>query len=296
MTRVGEVVSTAATVTSGRRRSAAWRRIGLVAALLYLAVVAGMALWPQLFTGLDPLSTDTSTVLQPPGWGHVFGTDQAGRDVYSRIVYGARYSLGVGLGATAGALVVGVFVGTLTGLAPRVVDGVLMRVVEVLLAFPEFLLALFVLAVLGPGPANVAVAVGIAAVPAYIRVARAETLVVRRTDYVEAARGLGVQPWRVALRHVVPNILAPLSVIATIGIGTSIVAAAGLSFLGLGPQDPTPEWGLILADGRNQLGQAWWVAVFPGLFITATVIAATAVGRRLRRRGHGRAHREGRAR
>jgi peptide/nickel transport system permease protein len=285
MTRVGEVVSA---LGARRPHSRLWPRVGLAAALLYLAVVVGMAFFPSLFTSLDPLSTDTGAVFVAPSWGHVFGTDQAGRDVYTRIVYGARYSLGVGVGATAGALVLGVVIGTLTGLAPRIVDGVLMRGVEIVLAFPEFLLALFVLAVVGPGPANVAVAVGIAAVPAYIRVARAETLVVRRTNYVEAARGLGVRPIVVALRHVVPNTLGPLSVIATIGIGTSIVAAAGLSFLGLGPQDPTPEWGLILADGRNQLGQAWWVAVFPGLFITATVIAATAVGRRLRARREGR--------
>ena len=135
------------------------------------------------------------------------------------------------------------------------------------------------------GPVNVAVAVGLAAVPAYIRVARAETLVVRRAGFVEAARGLGVTPLRIAVSHVVPNILRPLAVIATIGIGTAIVAAAGLSFLGLGPQDPTPEWGLILAGGRNLLAQAWWIAVFPGAFITATVVAATVLGRRLARPG-----------
>ncbi|CAD5996265.1 ABC transporter permease [Agreia sp. COWG] len=267
---------------------ASWPRTALGAAVLFLMVVVAMALFPGLFTALDPLATDTSAVLQAPGWGHPFGTDQTGRDIYARVVYGASFSLGTGFGATAAALSVGVVVGTLVGLAPKAVDGVLMRGVEIVLAFPEFLIALFAIAVLGPGPVNVGVAVGIAAVPAYIRVARAETLVVRRAGYVEAARGLGIHPLRVAVTHVVPNILRPLGVIATIGIGTTIVAAAGLSFLGLGPQDPTPEWGLILSGGRNLLAQAWWVAFFPGLFITGTVIAATAVGRRLRRAGEGR--------
>jgi peptide/nickel transport system permease protein len=256
-----------------------------VLAAVFLAAVAAMALAPAVFTPLDPLSTDTSSVLLPPGWGHPFGTDQTGRDVFARVVYGASYSLGVGVGATLGALLIGIVFGTLTGLAPRIVDGVVMRGIEILLAFPEFLIALFAIAVLGAGPVNVAVAVGLAAVPVYIRVARAETLLVRRAGFVEAARGLGVAPLRIAVSHVVPNILRPLAVIATIGIGTAIVAAAGLSFLGLGPQDPTPEWGLILAGGRNLLAQAWWIAVFPGAFITATVIAATVLGRRLARPG-----------
>jgi peptide/nickel transport system permease protein len=263
-------------------------RFGLLLAAVFLVAVTLMAVAPMLFTPLDPLATDTDRVLQPPGWGHPFGTDQTGRDMFARVVYGASYSLGVGAGATAAALVVGVLVGTLVGLAPRVVDGIAMRGVEILLAFPEFLIALFAIAVLGPGPVNVAAAVGLAAVPAYIRVARAETLVVRRSGYVEAARGLGVHPVRVALAHVMPNTLRPLGVIATIGIGTTIVAAAGLSFLGLGPQDPTPEWGLLLSGGRNLLAQAWWVALFPGAVITATVVSATVVGRRLRRAGEGR--------
>jgi len=261
--------------------------VGGLIALVVLAVLGAMALFPALFTGLDPLSTDVAAILQPPSWGHVFGTDQVGRDVYTRVVYGAGYSLGVGFGATLIALVVGVVLGTLAGLVPRALDGVLMRGVEIVMAFPEFLVALFVIAVLGPGPANVIIAVSVAAVPAYIRVARAETLVVRRAGYVEAAKGLGVHPFWITLRHIIPNTLAPLSVIATIGIGTAIVAAAGLSFLGLGPQDPTPEWGLILSGGRNLLAVAWWVAVFPGIFITATVIAATILGRRLRSKSLG---------
>jgi peptide/nickel transport system permease protein len=278
------------TAIAGRRRARPARQIfpasGAIA-FSTLGLIGSMALFPALFTGLDPLATDVSAILRAPSWEHIFGTDQVGRDVYTRVVYGAGYSLGVGFGATVIALGVGLMIGTVAGLVPRALDGVLMRGVEIVMAFPEFLVALFVIAVLGPGPANVIIAVSVAAVPAYIRVARAETLVVRRAGFVEAATGLGVHPVWITLRHIVPNTLAPLSVIATIGIGTAIVAAAGLSFLGLGPQDPTPEWGLILAGGRNLLAVAWWIAVFPGLFITATVISATVLGRRLGTQGSG---------
>lgn len=268
------------------------RSLGIVLAAVVLGVMVLMAVWPSLFTGLDPLATDTGAVLKPPSFEHLFGTDQVGRDVFTRVVYGARYSLGVGFGATLGAVAVGVVLGTIMGLAPRVVDAVLMRGVEIVMAFPEFLIALFVIAVLGPGEFNVAVSVGIAAVPAYLRVSRAETRVIRGAGFVEAARGLGHSPWRIAVQHVVPNALGPISVIATIGVGTAIVSAAGLSFLGLGPQPPTPEWGLILSDGRNILATAWWVAVFPGVAITATVVATTILGRSLRGNRPGSAARE----
>lgn len=268
--------------TGRAERRARSRTGGTILAAVVLGVMVVMAVWPSLFTGLDPLATNTAAVLVPPSFDHLFGTDQVGRDVFTRVVYGARYSLGVGFGATIGAVVVGVILGTVMGLAPKIVDGLLMRGVEVVMAFPEFLIALFVIAVLGPGQLNVAVAVGIAAVPAYLRVSRAETRVVRSAGFVEAARGFGHSPARIALQHVVPNALGPISVIATIGVGTAIVSAAGLSFLGLGPQPPTPEWGLILSDGRNLLATAWWVAVFPGVAITATVIATTVLGRRLR--------------
>jgi peptide/nickel transport system permease protein len=261
---------------------------GVIAAGVVLLLLAVAALAPWLVTGADPLQTDVAHALAGPSPAHPFGTDQAGRDVFARVVHGARYSLLVGLGATALALVGGLLIGVASGLAPRLIDGVLSRAIEVLMAFPEFLVALVVIAVVGTGEASIVVAVALAALPAYARVARVQTLVVRRTDYVRSARALGVPPILNVLRHVVPNALGPLLVMATIGVGTAIVSAAGLSFLGLGPKPPTPEWGVILSEGRNFLGTAWWIAVFPGLTITATVIATSTLGRYLRARSDGR--------
>lgn len=262
---------------------------GLWIAGLYLALVALAAFAPDLIATHDPLQTDVRAALQPPSGAHLFGTDQSGRDVLARVVHGAARSAGIGLLATALALVAGLAVGALSGIAPRWADAVLMRVTDILLAFPEFLVALIVVAVLGPGGANVAIAVTVAAVPVYIRLARTQTRTLRVAEHVEAARILGVGRMRAFVRHVVPGVLGSLSVLATIGIGSAILAAAGLSFLGLGPAEPQPEWGLMLAGGRNVLGQAWWISVFPGLAITLTVISATVLGRALRARMEGRA-------
>ncbi|WP_435745516.1 ABC transporter permease [Microbacterium sp. PMB16] len=264
------------------------RRALLCAAVGVLIVIAFAALWPGVLATHDPLQTDVRSALVPPSAEHIFGTDQSGRDVYSRVIFGAGRSLGIGLLATAIALVGGLIVGALAGVAPRPVEAVMMRINDILMAFPEFLVALVVVAVLGPGPVNIAIAVTLAAGPVYIRLARVQTRTLRGAEHVEAARILGVPPVRAFVRHVVPGVLGSLSVLATIGIGSSILAAAGLSFLGLGPSEPTPEWGLMLAGGRNVLGQAWWISVFPGIAITLTVVAATVVGRILRARTEGR--------
>ncbi|SDO79044.1 peptide/nickel transport system permease protein [Microbacterium sp. ru370.1] len=268
-----------AVATSRARRTVALSVAGAVLAVIALAAVA-----PTLLATHDPLLTDVRSTLQPPSAAHWFGTDQSGRDVYSRVVHGAGRSVGIGLLATVLALVIGVAAGSLSAVAPRLVDAAAMRVVDVLLAFPEFLVALLVVAVLGPGAVNVAIAVTIAAVPVYVRLARAQTRSRAVAEHVEAARLIGVPAAAVHVRHVLPGVLGAVSVLATIGIGTSILAAAGLSFLGLGPTEPTPEWGLMLSAGRNLLLQAPWVAVFPGLAITATVVSVSVVGRVLRSR------------
>ncbi len=260
------------------------RVIALSAAGAVLALIAVAAIAPGLLATHDPLVTDVRASLQPPSAAHWFGTDQSGRDVYSRVIFGAGRSVGIGLLATGLALVIGVVAGSLSAIAPRAVDAAAMRIVDVLLAFPEFLVALLVVAVLGPGPVNVAVAVTIAAVPVYIRLARAQTRSLAAAEHVEAARLIGVPAALVHVRHVLPGVLGAVSVLATIGVGTSILAAAGLSFLGLGPTEPTPEWGLMLSAGRNLLLQAPWVAVFPGAAITATVVSVSVVGRILRAR------------
>jgi len=261
---------------------------GVIVAAVFLAVLAAAAVLPGLFTPIDPLQTEISNSLAAPSLAHPFGTDQTGRDVFSRVIHGTQHSLVIGLVATVLALVAGLIIGTIAGIAPRAVDTVLSRIIDVLMAFPELLIALLVIAILGPGESSLVIALGIASTPVYARVARIQTLVVRRSGYVRAAKTIGVHPLATVVRHVVPNTLGPLLVMATIGFGTSIAAAAGLSFLGLGSAPPTPEWGLILSEGRNFLGTAWWIAVFPGLAVTGTVIAATVVGRRLL------AHRAGR--
>ncbi len=270
------------TTTVARPR--AGRIAALSAAGAVLAVVALAAVAPGLLATHDPLLTDVRATLQPPSAAHFFGTDQSGRDVYSRVVHGAGRSVGIGLFATGLALVVGVVAGSLSAVAPRWVDAAAMRLVDVLSAFPEFLVALLVVAVLGPGPANVAVAVTLAAVPVYVRLARAQTRSLAAAEHVEAARIVGVPAVVVHLRHVLPGVVGAVSVLATIGVGTSILAAAGLSFLGLGPTEPTPEWGLMLSAGRNLLLQAPWVALFPGSAITATVVGISVIGRILRAR------------
>lgn len=261
------------------------RRIALLAAAAFVLVLVVAAIAPMLLWPLDPLATDPAAAFSAPSAEHPFGTDQSGRDVLARVLAGTRLSLAVGLGATAVAMLLGLLIGTVSGFAGRGVDGVLTRAVEVITAFPEFLLALVIVAIIGPGPLGVAVAISIAAVPAYARVARAGTLVARRAGHVTAARVLGVGPVRTAWRHIVPTVMGPIAAMATIGVGMAIVTAAGLAFLGLGAQPPTPEWGLILGDGRNHLGRAWWIALFPGLAITATVLATNVLGRRLRARG-----------
>lgn len=264
------------------------QRVLLWCAVAVLVMIALAAAFPGLLATHDPLQTEVRGALLPPSAEHLFGTDQSGRDVYSRVVFGAARSVGVGVLATAIAVVVGLAVGAVAGIAPRAADVTLMRVNDILMAFPEFLVALVVIAILGPGPVNVALAVTLAAVPVYIRLARVQTRTLGVAEHVEAARILGVPAVLAFLRHVLPGVFGALSVLATIGIGSAILAASGLSFLGLGPAEPTPEWGLMLAGGRNVLGQAWWISVFPGLAITLTVLAATVVGRVLRARSEGR--------
>jgi peptide/nickel transport system permease protein len=257
---------------------------GLMLASTVLGVLIVAAIAPGIFTSTDPLAASAAISLQPPSLAHPFGTDQSGRDVFARVVYGARYSLGVGVGASVIALIAGLIIGVLSGLAHPLVDSAVNRAVTIAMSFPEFLLALAVIAIVGPGVWSLVAALAIAAVPAYARVARSQTFVVRRSGYVTAARSLGVPTFLVVIRHIVPNTLGPLVVMATIGVGTAIVAAAGLSFLGLGPAAPAPEWGVILAEGRNLLDRAPWITLFPGIVITVTVISISVVGRHLQSR------------
>lgn len=255
----------------------------LVAGALLL-LIALVAVAPGVFTGRSPSAIDPLHALAGPSAAHWLGTDQLGRDLFTRILYGARPSLLLGVGSTAIAVVGGAALGLAAALGGRVVDEALMRLADVLLALPALLLALLVVAVLGAGTVNIMVAIGVAFVPGYARLVRAEALVVRRSGYVEAAVSLGLPRRTLVLRHILPNALAPLLTLATVGFGTALISASGLSFLGLGPQPPSPEWGAMLSEGRDFLQTAWWIGVFPGAAVTLTVIAVNVVGRHAQQR------------
>jgi peptide/nickel transport system permease protein len=269
------------TLAVARSRGIAARAAGTAVALVAIAVLGLAAAFPRALATTDPDAVDPAAALTPPSAGHWFGADQLGRDVFSRVVYGAQPSLLIGVGATLIAIVAGVFLGLFGALAGRHLEDAMLRILDVLLAFPSLLLALLVVTLVGPSTSSAILAIACASAPGYARMLRGQALVVKGSGYVEAAVGLGV-PWtRAVLRHVLPNSLTPLLVLATIGVGEAIVAGAGLSFLGVGSPPPAPEWGAMLSDGRDYLDLAWWTAVFPGAAITVSVIALTVVGRRL---------------
>ncbi|GAB2825412.1 ABC transporter permease [Actinocorallia aurea] len=255
------------------------RRPSLAVAVAVLVLLAVAALFPGLLTARSPIEVDAALSLRPPGPDHWFGTDQLGRDQYARVVYGARPSLLIGLGAVAVAVVAGALYGLASALLGRVADRVLMGLADILLALPQLLLALLALAVLGSGEFNVMVAISLAFLPGYARLMRTEARVVRTSGYVETSVTLGQGPFARAFRHVLPNALGPLLILASAGFGMSLIAASGLSFLGFGAVPPTPEWGVMLSEGRALLQTAWWLGVFPGAAITLTVVAVTITGR-----------------
>lgn len=262
-------------------------RPGLLLAALFVALLVLAALQPGSLVSADPLDASARQAFQAPSSLHWLGTDENGRDILARLVYAVRPSLVLGLSATALGLLLGTVLGLLAGLGPRLVDGAVMRLVDVLLAFPDLLLALVIITFFGQGALNTIIAVGIASVPRYARLVRAQTLVVRNAGYVEAATTLGLPRRQVIWRHVLPNAIKPILILATIGIGSTIVAGAALSFLGFGAPPPEPEWGGMLAIGRNYLANAWWLVAWPALAITLTVVSITAIGRELLRRNEG---------
>jgi len=249
-------------------------RIGLVLFVFYVVVT----LCAHQIAPYDPCSQDPNLRLQPPSRTHLMGGDQLGRDVFTRVLYGGRISLRVGIEAVALGAVIGVVLGLPAGALGGWVDTLIMRAIDVLLAFPGILLALMVIAVLGVGIDNVVIAIGVSLVPPFARLTRASALSVREELYVEAARSVGASETRIMLRHILPNLLGPVVVFGTLQLGTSILTAAGLSFLGLGAQPPTPEWGLMCSQGRNFLGIAWWISTFPGLALTLVCISLNLIG------------------
>ncbi|MFC8046290.1 ABC transporter permease [Nocardia sp. NPDC057353] len=260
--------------------------LGVLLAGVTLGVILLAAVAPGLLAG-SPEAIDPAVALRPPSLAHPFGTDWLGRDVYARVVHGTAATLLVGVGATLAASLVGAVWGLLAALGGPVADQVGMRLADVFLAFPAVLMALLVVAILGPGTGNVAIAVTVALAPGFARIVRIRTHLVRQFAYVRAALDLGIAPWRVVLRHVAPNVLIPLGVLVVINIGTAIIIGASLSFLGLGAESTVPEWGSLLAQSRNYLSAQWTLAVFPGLAVTVTVLAVSVLGRALQARSEG---------
>lgn len=262
--------------------------IGTIICAVVLVLFVLAAIWPQLLTAQDPLAADRALILSAPSAQHPLGTDEIGRDVYARIVHGARSSLVLGFGAVLISLFFGTIFGLVAGLSNRVVSTITLRLTDIGAAFPELVLAILILALFGGGLATATIAIGIAGIPYYVRVVRGETLRVRNSTFIEASRGMGLPRSRVLGRHLLPNAVRPVVVIATIGLGGATLAGAALSFLGLGSPPPTPEWGAMLSNARNFLTLGWWAAVFPGLAITLFVISTTVLGRRLQARLEGR--------
>ncbi|SDU76480.1 ABC transporter permease [Jiangella alkaliphila] len=254
-------------------------------AIVAAVILAGLVLTAFLGEQLAPHSateTDVSNRLQSPSGDHWFGTDELGRDVLSRVILGAEVSLRVGAVAVGISLVAGVLIGLLAGYYGRWVDDVLMRLSDVLFAFPAMLMAIAVLAILGPGSTNAMIAIGIVYTPIFARITRASVLSVREEVYVKAARSAGAGDLRIIGRHVLPNVTAPIIVQTSISLAFAILSEAALSFVGLGTQPPDPSWGRMLAEGRGFVEQAWWMAVFPGLAIFVTVLAFNVLGDALR--------------
>lgn len=250
---------------------------GIVVAFVTLLAIASPLVAPY-----DPIKVSTSEALQAPSVGHPFGTDQFGRDILTRVLYGGQISLRIGLIAVGIASTFGVVLGLLAGYYGGWVDAVIMRLIDMLLAFPGILLALAVVGILGPSLINVMIAVGIANIPHYTRVVRASVLSIKSSVYVEAARVIGCGDIRIMFQHILPNALASVIVLATLGVAGAILTGAGLSFLGLGVQPPTPEWGAMLSGGRDHLRNSWWITTFPGLAIVVTVLAINLLGDGLR--------------
>jgi peptide/nickel transport system permease protein len=258
--------------------------VGQWIAVGFLVLLLVAAFFPGLLAPGDPLAIDPGDAFRAPGWGHPFGTDESGRDVYTRVVHGTAPSLLLGVSATAIGILLALVLGTAAALGGRVVDFGVNRVLEVLFAFPGLLLALLVITVYGPGIVTSTIAVGLATAPGYARIIRSQTRAVASSAYVEAAVVLGRSRGRILARHILPNAVAPVFLLVTLGVGQAIVWAAALSYLGLGAEPPAAEWGAMLFAGKNYVTTAWWMTFFPGLAIVLSAAATTVLGRALQRR------------
>ena len=250
---------------------------GFVVGLLFVVSVLAPLLVPY-----DPNGINAWQVLSPPSWQHWFGTDELGRDVLSRVIYGARISLKVGFVAVGIAVAIGTLVGLVSGYYSGIIDTALMRFVDIMLCFPAFFLILAVIAIREPSIWNIMIVIGLTGWMGVARLVRAETLSIREMDYIMAARCIGCSNTRIIFRHILPNAISPVLVAATLGVAGAILTESALSFLGIGVLPPTPSWGNILTSGKDYIEFAWWLSLFPGLAILVTVLAYNLLGEGIR--------------
>lgn len=260
------------------------KTVPLILAGAFLLLLLTAMTVPQLLTSYHPLAADSTAVTQPPSFEHLFGTDASGRDVFARVVYGSSATITLAAGAVLTALTIGTLFGLLASFSGRFIDTVIARVNDILLAFPEFLIALVVVAIAGKGPDSIALGVTLGMIPVYVRMGRVQGALAKNSEYLLASRILGVHPLRSVFSHVVPKVFSELMILAIIGFGTAVAASAALSFLGLGLQPPEPEWGVMMSEGRGRLGDAWWITGLSGLVLALTVVSVTVSARGLERK------------
>jgi peptide/nickel transport system permease protein len=252
--------------------------------ILYLLMLVVLLLVPSWVAPDDPTAGVLRETRLAPGASHPFGTDNLGRDVLSRVIFGARVSLVVSIVAVVVGVTAGGIIGLISGYAGGRTDTIIMRLIDVMLAFPGVLLAMAIISARGRGTESLVIAIGIASIPDYARLVRGQAMTIKKRPFVEAAIASGASPVRLLARHVMPNVISPVLAFATIGVGFTLIAASSLSYIGLGAQPPSPEWGAMLSDGRQFLSDAWWIATFPGLAIFLTVVVVNVLGQWLRAR------------
>lgn len=256
-------------------------KLSVIGAIVVFALIT-ISLLAPVIAPYDPTSIDVYNVLSPPDKAHILGTDELGRDLLSRIIWGSRVSLKVGFVAVGIAIMIGIILGSIAGFYGGRVDAILMRFVDIMLAFPTFFLILAVIAILEPNIFTIMAVIGVTGWMDVARLVRAEFLTLKERDFVDAARALGMKNKRLIVRHILPNALSPVFVAATFGVAGAILTESGLSFLGLGVQPPDPSWGNILTAGKDNIEIAWWLSLYPGLAILITVLSYNLVGEGLR--------------
>ncbi|MFA5780226.1 MAG: ABC transporter permease [Elusimicrobiota bacterium] len=256
-------------------------KLAKIGILIIVALIL-TAIFSPLISTHNPIEGNILERLQPPSKNHFLGTDEMGRDVFSRMVYGTRISISIGIIAVGISVIVGTFLGLISGYFGGKIDTVIMRFVDIMLCFPTFFLILMVIAFLEPNIYNVMIVIGLTSWTGLARLVRGETLSVKERDFIIAAKGLGLKKRRIIFVHILPNVIAPVIVASILGVGAAILTESGLSFLGLGVQPPTPSWGNILTSGKDYIHIAWWLSLFPGLAILVTVLSWNLLGEGLR--------------